>query len=280
MSLTKRDPGACPVHLFGTQPLADSPLTLPFLNTLRGNFSGPRDCEAYGQPGSPTCKTPEPPVCRLERNPVGLATLVYPVVKVSVRISDETGLTPLAGPPDSLDPNTISTCPLVKLRVSSEQWEGPLWVDCDREVVVPAPHVCVDVTTPATWLTDPPQTARQGNSGDLVWDVFLQLKICRAFCCRSWPPIVTEQFTADAEVPTDTVRPRGARKLAVGMSSVGPVDLTAFQGDPGAGGIAVAVMRRTLGAPIDLAPLPSFTHVRFPAVIGTPRVIYSWEVAP
>lgn len=264
--MIKQDPIACSIHLFGSQPLADD-FTLPLVNALRGNFSGP--------PAPSRCEPPPD----FERCPTGLATLVYPVVRAVVRVGEE-ALAPLPGPPDSLDPLTISTCALVKLRVSSQQWNGPLWVDCDREVVVPSPHVCVDITTPATWQADPPSSARAGGGTDLVWDVFLQLKICRAFCCRDWPPIVTEQFLADEATPTDTVRPRGARKLSVGLPIAAPVDLLAFQGDPAAGGVAVAILRRTLGAPIDLDGLPSFTHLRCPAIATGPRVVYSWEVAP
>jgi hypothetical protein len=110
----------------------------------------------------------------------------------------------------------------------------------------------------------------------------VRVKICRAFCCSPFSPILTEQLTCDAEAPTDTVRPRAARRISIESSTPAALDFTRFQGDPAGPGIAVGTLRRTIGnGGLDLGPLPSFTHLRAPGVAGgATRVIYAWEVLP
>lgn len=207
-------PNVCSVRLFGVQPAGAVRSALTQESTV---YSGP-----------PLKKQ-------------GLHTLVAGYVVASVR-ENAVNVAPLARPSPN-DVETLSECPFVKLRVSGdtpqleksddgEICEGlhirargetepvtaplgaPIWMDSDRQVVLPAAHAAALAMVPTTWLVDPRDTVRLTGT---VWDVWVFVKICR--WGMSWPtglPILTETFQDARPGPTPPlVRPRAARSITI-----------------------------------------------------------------
>jgi len=188
----------------------------------------------------------------------------------------------------TVSPATV--CPWVKIRVSSSQWPGPIVMDCDRQVVVPSRHACIEAIT-LTPSTVFPGTAAfppwydVGSAGNnptelagLVWDVYLFLKICPELNFPSPIPIVSEHVTlSDAEGQTTYTftRPRAARSLFINaqtaaqtwtMTAGRSVDLATIQVPAGQVGV--------------FDTLPDFTHIRTPTAAASITHTIAWGVQP
>lgn len=280
MPIKQPDPQACSLHLFGVEGIGES-LTLADIDNLIDNKAGPPGVVPSDNWAGPRLLDGQPDLrcASWLSNPAGLTTIVEGWVRATVEIADGGPVTPATAPPPSRSPATLTAAAPVKLRVSSTQWSAPVTMDSDRRIDVPSPHACVDVLTPDGWLHDPaPDREIEAVGGSLVWNVWLQIKICRAQGQSNYPALVTEQFTASAAANTFTVRPRAARRLFVTSDAAGGFDLAMFQG-PGPN-FNVGLLRRTLGGVVDLGPLPDFTHLRCPAIQNAPRITYLWDVTP
>ncbi len=274
MSLRSPDPAACTVRLFGVQAIGES-LTLADIDMIAHNEGGPPGVEpADMSPG------PQPVACaQPEAQPTDIVTIVEGWIRATATVADGGPESMAANPPPSRNPATLTCAAPVKLRVMSTQWSAPVTMDSDRRIDLPSRHACVDVLTPDTWLVDPRDgQTLQADGGSLVWSVWLQLKICRAQTQSNYAATLTEQFTASANNPTFTVRPRSARRVLITSDGAAAIDFSMFQG-PGPN-FNAGLLRRSLGGVVDLGPLPNFTHLRCPTIAGTPRITYLWDVTP
>lgn len=175
-------------------------------------------------------------------------------------------------PPNSFDPAVFTTCPAVKLRVSSPQWKGPVWIDCDCTIVLPSPRLCVDVMAPQGWV--------DGGSGggplEQAWNAWLFAKVCRG---NNWPtalPRLTEYFTlAELEVRTFTRR-RGARRVWISSQPFAQVwELL----DPSIGVVGTIIIPANTFQAVDL--FAGITQIRNTAIApGATSVTLVWEVQP
>lgn len=120
---------------------------------------------------------------------------------------------PAQQPPRSYDPATLSTAPPLKLCVASSQWIGPVWIDCDRTIVLPSRHLCLRAMAPPTWVDASSFRPGEGPRFEDAWNAWLWLRICKARSYPSGLPILTESVTIEADVVRTFVRRRGTRKI-------------------------------------------------------------------
>lgn len=197
----------------------------------------------------------------------------YTIVSLSVLANFTTASgVPATRQADSFDPATLTTCPFLKARVSSPQWKGPIWIDIDRTIVLPVPRLCVDILAPSTWRAAENSGPDFGDLG--VWNVWVMAKICRAACCPTGLPTLTEHFALEADQVRTIPRRRGARRV---WFSSQPViqqwDLVVANTVVG----SVIVPANSFIA-VDLAPgVTAIRNIAFPALRN---VVLTWEVQP
>lgn len=221
-------------------------------------------------------RTPPPP----ERPPVGFDGHVLVAGYLVAALQQGESISPLPRPPGN-SPTTLTACPWIKLRVAGtlppsgsppipRNLGGPVWIDSDRQIVLPSSQAAVGVMLPPDWTINPPN--------DLTIDgpamtVFLQIRICDWHC--SWPtalPILTERFL-DAADPISTNRPRAARTLHINGQAAAqtwPIN---------AGSQSFGTLLVGAGAPGVFDPLPAFDTLVSPGVAGVERVL-AWGVQP
>jgi hypothetical protein len=120
----------------------------------------------------------------------------------------------------------VSAHPRIKLAVRSCGWRGPIIIDSDSAVVVPAGQVDIQVLGPNNWS----RGAIDVDVPEQAWtDVSVRVSVCPTTCC-SWEGVLTEYATIDVADPTPLmlVRPRRADALIISAATAvgGPMNAT------------------------------------------------------
>lgn len=170
-----------------------------------------------------------------ERGPAcdccGRSTIVQTIVVARTRLlSAPEPLGPFIG--SALPADTIRHVPLLKMRVSSGWWSGPVWSDVGHLVVVDAPEACLAIVGPQGWRVD------QGDgeifepiSGrtSILWDVRVSYQICCCCCNSDNPPKLTDSAILDGEA-YEFVAPPNAKTFTIYASAV-PYDVQILSAD-------------------------------------------------
>lgn len=179
-----------------------------------------------------------------------------------------------ANPPPSFGAATLTTAPPLKLAVTSPQWVGPIWIDCDRTIVLPSTRACVRAFAPAQWVDASMFRPGEGPTFEDAWSVWLTLKICVAPCCPTGLPIFTEILDVALDTTRALVRPRGARRVWFSSQST-PQVWSLLLGTAPVG--QVIVPANTLQS-VDLAA--GITGIQLEPLPIARAVVVAWEVQP
>lgn len=197
----------------------------------------------------------------------------WTIVSLSVLANAATGRTaPATTQQNSFDPATLTTVPFLKARITSPQWKGPVWIDCDRTIVIPSPRACVTIVGPSTWF-DAAQP-RPVSVEDITWNAWIFAKVCRAFCCPTGLPILTEFFTLAIDEVRLIPRRRGARRIWFSSQPV----LQQWELISGILPVGSILIPANSFIAVDLAP--GITGIRNVALAAARNVVLTWEIQP
>lgn len=175
--------------------------------------------------------------------------------------------------------NVMSSQPRVKLRVTSCGSPGPVIIDSDSVLVVPAGYTEIEVIGPASWQI----MGRVELEDETLWmDTTLRITGCPISCCYCPAGELTEWLTfADTTELADRVlvRPRRARRLAMhGATLAGVLATVGVQAmlDPG-GVFIIGASAFTAGTPtLEVIGAAPFWAPVSPA--GTIRATLRWGI--
>lgn len=181
---------------------------------------------------------------------------------------------PATLPPSSWDPATLSVVPAVKLLVSSPQWKGPIWIDCDRTIVLPSTRLCIRIMAPPGWVDAGAFRPGDGPVFEEAWNAWLTVKVCRAACCPTGLPILTESFELEPDGTRRITRRRGARRIWF-SSQATPQVWNLIRGNTTVGS---AIVPANAIDSLELAP--GITAIELQPLPVLRDVTVTWEVQP
>lgn len=170
----------------------------------------------------------------------------------------------------------VSAHPRLKLRVSSCGWRGPIIIDADSAIVVPAGDIDVAIIGPNDWS----RGAQVVELSDTLWtDASVRVSVCPTTCC-SWEGALTEWSTLDIATPEVPilVRPRRADAVQVnGATALGAAQNVVVQWLDGEGNVKSATVHAT-SVLFPLQPVGSFPLLRPQSTVGVLSASLRWRI--